>query len=180
MKLIVKNYEIEEVELTDVCVEKYGTIEYLQIRLFFDSCYQNYPACKINDLTSGINSFKDCFDIKTIEQGNGKKCLAILSQSDVLALVNPLTNKIFSLQAQYFPEKYKDDIYEFKSQPGNEFLSRLPDKESLLLGFMKNIKPKNEHLALHIHNIINSYAISQILEQNLTHKTEKLKPKTKL
>lgn len=180
MKLNTKSYEIEEVELKDVCVAKYGQLEYLQIRVSF-SCYsQNYPACKINDLSAGIDSFKNCFNVNELEQINGKKCLAILSQSDVFALVNPINNKLFSLQAQYFPEQYRENINEFKSQKGNEFLHRLSDQEALLVGFMNSISPKNENLAHHVQVIVNSYSMAGILEEDLPLKTENTKRKNKI
>ena len=180
MKLNPQSYEIEEVELKDVCVEKYGNLEYLQIRLSFNSCSQGYPACKIDDLSAGIDSLKDCFNVSQLEQINGKKCLAILSQSDVFALVNPVNNKLFSLQAQYFPDHYRQNIDEFKSQNGNEFLHKLSDQEALLVGFMNNIKPTNENLAYHVKKIVNSYSMVGILEADLPLKSENIKKKSKI
>lgn len=180
MKLKPENYEIEEVELKDICVEKFANAEYLQIRLWFDSCSQGYPACKINDLSAGIDSLKDCFGVSSIEEINGKKCLAILSRNDVFALVNPVNNKLFSLQAQFFPEQYRENINEFKSQKGNEFLHRLSDQEALLVGFMNDIKPKNEKLAQHVQKIVNSYSMAGILEEDLPLKSENSKRKNKI
>lgn len=174
---IQKNCDATAGKIKNVSVEEYGSIKYLNIELQYDNgCVQGYPACKLNSLEEGIQYFNERFDVNKLEDAIGKRIWAIGGFASIFALINQENYKIFSLNAQFFPEQYDESVNKLKSQEEFKYLDGLNKHDTLLIATIAHMNPKSE-LSEDMKKVMNSYLLNKVLNEQLEEKATKHKQK---
>lgn len=135
-------YDVILTKITKAEIDQYHGKNYLCIETQSDLGHQNYPACNIKNLDEAIDYFNETMDIKRLEDINNKEVYAISNFSSIIGLINKETNQIFSLQAHFFPELYKEDVYAIASKNSQHDLLNMPLSDALLLAVITSINPK--------------------------------------
>lgn len=174
-----KNYSVKEVTLSNAEIRNYGNLEYIGLDTKESCMHQSYPGVKLMDLNEGIQYLLECFDVKNLADLEGKKAWSVCSNMDIFCLVNPDNNKLFSLAAKFYPERYSDVLDEIKSQPGNQFLNKLEPHDALLVGVLKSI-PVTGRLEEQVVNLVNTYSMYNILSAEIPTKSPNTTKKKKI